>query len=77
MLLGFLLLGIASWKADRLPRWTAVLWVLGGVLIVPGFAVQELLVVLGGLIQGAGIVGAGAKLWTSTNYLVRQGAVTA
>jgi hypothetical protein len=62
MLLGFILLGIGSWKANKLPRWTAVLWVIGGVLIVPGFLVQPMLVVIGGVIQGAGIVGAGIKL---------------
>ena len=67
MLLGFILLGIGSWKANKLPRWTAVLWVLGGALIVPGFAVQEMLVVIGGVIQGAGVVGAGVKLWSSTD----------
>ena len=66
MLLGFLLLGIGSWRANKLPRWTAVLWVLGGALIVPGFALQEVLVMVGGVIQGAGVVGAGAKLWAST-----------
>jgi hypothetical protein len=67
MLLGLVLLGIASWKPNKLPRWTAVLWVVGGLLIVPGFAVQPMLVVIGGVIQGAGFVGAGVKLWTSTN----------
>ena len=64
MLLGFILLGIGSWKANKLPRWTAALWVIGGVLIVPGFLVQPMLVVIGGVIQGTGFVGAGAKLWT-------------
>ena len=63
MLLGFILLGLASWKVNKLPRWTAVLWVVGGLLIVPGFLVQPMLVVIGGLIQGAGFVGAGSKLW--------------
>jgi hypothetical protein len=64
MLLGFILLGIGTWRANKLPRWAAVLWVLGGLLIVPGFAVQQMLVVIGGLIQGAGVVWAGVKLWT-------------
>lgn len=64
MVLGFILLAIASWKANKLPRWTAALWVIGGALIVPGFLVQEMLVVIGGLIQGAGVVGAGVKLLT-------------
>jgi hypothetical protein len=67
MLLGFILLGIGTWKAKKLPRWTAVLWVIGGLLIVPGFLVQPLLVVIGGLIQGTGFVGAGLKLWTGNS----------
>ena len=63
MLLGFILLGIGSWKANKLPRWIPVLWVIGGALIVPGFLVQPILVVIGGVIQGTGFVGAGVKLW--------------
>lgn len=63
MLLGFILLGIGSWQANKLPRWTAVLWVIGGALIVPGFLVQPILVVIGGVIQGTGIIAAGVKLW--------------
>jgi len=27
MLLGFILLGIGTWRANKLPRWAAVLWV--------------------------------------------------
>jgi hypothetical protein len=67
MLLGFILLAIATWKANKLPRWAAVLWVLGGLLIVPGFLVQPYLVVIGGLIQGTGFIWTGVKLWVSTN----------
>ena len=63
MLLGFILLGIGSWRANILQRWAVVLWVIGGALIVPGFAVQPILVVIGGVIQGIGIVAAGARLW--------------
>jgi hypothetical protein len=75
MLLGLILLGIGSWKANKIPRWTAVLWVIGGALIVPGFAVQEILVAIGGVIQGIGIVGAGVRLWSSTKYPARQAEV--
>jgi hypothetical protein len=63
MLLGFILLGIGSWQAKKLPRWAVVLWVIGGALIVPGFAVQSILVIIGGLIQGIGVVAAGVILW--------------
>jgi hypothetical protein len=32
-------------------------------LIVPGFAFQLILVVIGGIIQGIGVIAAGAILW--------------
>ena len=67
MLLGFILLGIGSWKANKLPCWAAILWVIGGALIVPGFVVQPMLVVIGGIIQGAGIVSTGIKLLSFKN----------
>ena len=63
MLLGFILLGIGSWQANKLPHWAILLWVIGGALIVPGFAVLPILVVLGGIIQGIGVVAAGVILW--------------
>jgi hypothetical protein len=63
MLLGFILLGIGSWQAKKLPRWAVVLWVIGGALIVPGFAFQSILVIIGGVIQGIGVVAAGVILW--------------
>jgi hypothetical protein len=67
MLLGFILLGIGSWQAKKLPRWAIVLWVVGGALIVPGFVFQPILVVIGGVVQGIGLVAAGVKLWMG-NY---------
>jgi hypothetical protein len=63
MLLGFILFGIGSWQAGQLPRWIPILWVLGGLLIVPGFLTQPVMVVVGGIIQGIGIVAAGVILW--------------
>ena len=63
MLLGFILLGIGSWQANKLPHWAIVLWVIGGALIVPGFVVQPILVVIGGVIQGVGVAAAGVTLW--------------
>jgi hypothetical protein len=63
MLLGFILLGIGSWQANKLPRWAIVLWIIGGLLIVPGFVVQPIMVVIGGIIQGIGVVAVGVKLW--------------
>jgi len=35
VLLGFIMQGKGSWQANILPRWATVLWVIGGLLIVP------------------------------------------
>jgi hypothetical protein len=72
---GFLLLGISSWRANKLPRWTAVLWILGSALIVPGYPLSTMsgsilgygLVIIGGTLLGLGLVGAGIKLWVGKN----------
>lgn len=61
--LATILLGIESWQAHTLPCWTIVLWMLGGLLIVPGFVIQPILVVSGGILQAIGVVAAGAFLW--------------
>ena len=67
---GFLLLGISSWQANKLPRWTAVLWIIGSAFIVPGYPLSTMggsilgygLVIIGGTVLGLGLVGAGVKL---------------
>jgi len=71
MLAGLILLGIGTWKANKLPRWTAALWVIGWVitmiglmLTVSGFAMGWILAVIGFVIWGLGMIGAGAKLWS-------------
>jgi hypothetical protein len=69
---GFLLLGISSWQANKLPRWTAVLWIIGAAFIVPGYPLSTMggsilgygLVIIGGTVLGLGLVGAGVKLWS-------------
>jgi len=75
MLPGFLFLGISSWKANKFPRWTAVLWIIGTTFIVPGYPLSTMgksnlgsgLVAIGGTLLGLGLVGAGIKLWTDTD----------
>ena len=63
MLLGFILLGIGAWQVNKIPHWAIVLWIIGGLLIVPGFVIQPIMVVIGGIIQGIGVAAAGVKLW--------------
>ena len=70
MFIGFLLLGVGSWKAKKLPRWTIVLWIIGSALIVPGYPLStmggsnlgSILVVIGGTVLGVGLVGSGIRL---------------
>jgi len=66
---GYILLGIGSWKAGKLPRWTAALWAFGYSLsfvsmlvFITGIAVAEYFVALGIVIWGIGLIGAGVKL---------------
>jgi len=75
LLPGFLLLGIGSWRANKFPRWTAVLWIIGAAFIVPGYPLStmggstlgNILVVIGGTVLGLGLVGAGIRLWQETD----------
>ena len=76
---GFILLGIGSWKANKLQRWTAVLWPIGMalhtiamVLTVSGFVFGETLAVIGVVVQGIGLVGAGVNLWSGKGEPTRQ-----
>lgn len=74
---GFLLLGISSWQANKFPRWTALLWVIGSALIVPGYPLSTMrgavlgyvLLIIGGTLLGVGLIGAGVKLWSETDNL--------
>jgi hypothetical protein len=77
LLLGFILLGIGSWQANRIPRWTIALWVIGSACIVPGYPLASLsaakfLIVIGGVVLGLGLVGAGFKLWSGPVESSRQ-----
>jgi hypothetical protein len=67
-LFGYILLGIGSWKANKLPRWTALFWPIGTVvsaigmmLANTGFEAAEYLHVIGIGIWGLGMIGAGVK----------------
>jgi hypothetical protein len=67
-LIGYILLAIGSWKADKLPRWAVVLWPLGTVISALGgileFENADYLHVIGISIWGLGMIGAGVKLWS-------------
>jgi hypothetical protein len=59
-LLGYILLGIGSWKAEKLPRWSVVLWPIGTIISAFG-PITEYLHVIGICIWGLGMIGAGLK----------------
>ena len=67
-LIGYILLAIGSWKADKLPRWAVVLWPIGTVISalggVLGFENADYLHVIGISVWGLGMIGAGVKLWS-------------
>jgi len=70
-LIGYILLGIGAWKANKLPRWAVVLWPLGTVISAigmmlanSGFENADYLHVIGIAIWGLGMIGAGVKLWS-------------
>jgi hypothetical protein len=66
-LIGYILLGIGSWKANKLPRWSVVFWPLGIVISAIGGMVDNggFLHVIGISIWALGIIGAGIKLWSA------------
>jgi ABC-type multidrug transport system permease subunit len=70
-LFGYILLGIGSWKANKLPRWIVVLWPIGTVISAigmmlanSGFENANYLHVIGISVWGLGFIGAGVKLWS-------------
>jgi hypothetical protein len=73
---GFVLLGIAIVRAAMLPRWAAVLAVVGGVTQGISFLLPRPVAALGGIAFGVGLVGLGYGLWTSVGE-VRTQRVTA
>ena len=71
-LLGYILLGIGSWKANQLPRWATILWPIGwGVsifsmaLVMSGFEFAAYLHLIGFITWGIGGLGAGVRLWST------------
>ncbi len=65
--LGFILLGLATWKRDQFPRWIAVTWIAGSIVGVPAVLVVSIagiLLLVSAMLFGAGFIGAGLILWT-------------
>ena len=72
-LIGYTLLGIGSWKANKFPRWTAVLWPTGWLvalismaLVMSGFGFAEYLHVFAFVLWALGFMRAGVMLLSVT-----------
>lgn len=64
--IGLLLLALASWNAERLPRWVCVLWALSTLVGVGGAVIGAPAATfrVAGVAFGLGFVGAGLRLWS-------------
>ena len=64
--IGLLLLALASWNAERLPRWVCALWALSTLVGVGGFLIGQppATFLIAGVAFGLGFVGAGFRLWS-------------
>jgi hypothetical protein len=60
---GVLLLGIAIWRSGRLWRWSGWLFILFGVIGIPGFLDVEILQLIGSVLLGLAQLAAGVTLF--------------
>ena len=61
--IGALLLGIAIWRSGRLWRWSGGLFILFGVIGIPGFLDVQILQLIGSVILGLAQLAAGVTLF--------------
>ncbi len=74
--LGLLLLAVGTWRAGKLPRWIPALWLLAIVVGLPAFfaeGLQAVAFLLGGVLFGAGFIGAGYWLWSGKTARAQEG----
>lgn len=66
--LGLVLLAIAALRAASFPKWVPWMWLAATIIGIPGTFLpdlQELLFLLGAILFGVGLIGAGLSLWKS------------
>lgn len=66
---GFLLFGIALFRAASVPRWAIVLAVLGGVPFAVNFLLPQLVAILAAIAFATGLAGMGYELWRDSDLL--------
>jgi hypothetical protein len=67
--LGLIVLGIGALKAGKFPRWVPILWIVAPLVGAPGFfseSISNLFFILGAIVYGLGLIGAGYTLWTGS-----------
>lgn len=64
IVLGYVLWGIATWKANLLPRWNSVLFMISAIaLIVIAIPARFYLTQIAGSLFGISFIGLGAQVW--------------
>ena len=63
---GFILLGIAMYRAESMPTWAIGLAVLGGVPFAVNFLLPHLVAVLAAIVFAIGLAGMGYELWKNS-----------
>ena len=63
-LIGYTLLAIGSWRANKLPRWAVILWPVGTIISAAGMMVEnaDYIHVIGISIWGLGMIAVGIRL---------------
>ncbi len=68
---GFILLGIAMYRARSMPTWAIVLAVVGGVPFAVNFLLPHLVSILAALVFAVGLAGLGYELWRDSEPTAR------
>lgn len=63
MAAGYLLFGFATWHADILPRWAALLLTVGMPVFAPGPLLPKIVQTIAAVIVGTAFIGLGLPLW--------------
>ncbi len=70
--LGFLLLGVAMFRAGRMPRWAIVVAVLGGIPFAVNFLLPRPVAIVAVAAFGVGLLRLGYALWKSVEQPVAR-----
>lgn len=77
LLVGYIMLGIALFRADPSPRWSAVMLPIGWLILTNGPPGQPIVRLVGGILIGVGFLGQGWAQWSSQEDALWQPAAGA